>query len=126
MELARDLVKELQSIHFDKYAEVKRASLEEFKYYNECHKFLEAIAGLSCSTPCRLGGDGCLQACEIKSCVQMKKLEGCWHCDELEGCRKFEFLGPFCGDVPKENLRKIRKHGLNKWAEHRGKFYSWE
>jgi len=123
-DLARDLQNELRKVKFDKYAEVKSAFVKEFEHYGECLQVLEAIAGLKCDTPCRAGGDGCLEPCEIKRCVGSKKLEGCWECDELEECERFEFLRPFSGSIPKENIRKIKKYGLDKWAKHRGKFYS--
>ncbi|MBM4447495.1 MAG: DUF3795 domain-containing protein [Chloroflexi bacterium] len=124
-DLAQDLLSELQAVRFDRYAEVKSASVKELKHYEECRQVLDAIVRLGCDTPCRAGGDGCLGPCEIKSCVQMKRLEGCWECDGLEGCGKFEFLKLLHGNVPKENLRKIRKYGLDKRAKHRGKFYAW-
>jgi len=124
-ELVRDLLSELQAVQFDKYAEVKSASVKEFKHYEECRQVLTAIVRLGCDTPCRAGGDGCSGPCEIKGCVQTKKVEGCWECGELERCSKFEFFGLLHGDVPKDNLRKIKKYGLDKWAKHRGKFYSW-
>jgi hypothetical protein len=125
VELARDLMKELQLVRFDRYAEVKSASVKELEHYEECHQVLGAIVKLGCDTPCRVGGDGCLLPCEIKSCVQAKKLEGCWECAVFERCSKFEFFGVFHGDTAKENLRKIKKYGLSKWVEYRGKFYSW-
>jgi len=125
MKSARDLMTELQGVQFDRYAEVKGASVKELKHYEEFCKVLDIIISLGCDTPCRLGGDGCLQACEIKSCVQSKKLEGCWECGEFEECSKFEFLMPIHGDAAKENLRKIKKYGLSKWVEHREKFYPW-
>ncbi len=124
-DLARDLEIELQKAKFDKYAQVKSASVKEFEHYGECLQVLNAIARLKCDTPCRAGGDGCLQTCEIKRCVELKKLEGCWECGELEKCGKFEFLKPFSGDIPKENVRRIREYGLDKWVKHRGKFYLW-
>lgn len=124
-DLAQDLQNELQKVKFDRYAEVKSASVKELKHYEECCQVLAAIVSLGCDTPCRTGGDGCLQPCEIKSCVQSKKLEGCWECGELERCNKFEFFRPIHGDTTKENVRKIKKYGLSRWAEHRGKFYSW-
>jgi hypothetical protein len=124
-ELARDLMTELQAVLFDRYAEVKSASMKELKNYEEFCQVLDAIVSLRCDTPCRLGGDGCLQACEIKSCVQSKKLEGCWECGEFEGCNKFEFFRPIHGDATKENVRKIKEYGLGRWAEHRGRFYPW-
>lgn len=123
--LARDLLSELQAVGFDQYAEVKSAAVKELKYYKECRQVLAAIVGLGCDTPCRAGGDGCSGPCEIKNCVQIKKLQGCWECDELKDCGKFEFLKPVCGDAPQENLRKIKEHGLSKWAKHRGKYYAW-
>jgi hypothetical protein len=123
--LARDLLSELQAIRFDRYAEVKSTSVKELKHYDECCQVLDAIVKLECDTPCRAGGDGCLQPCEIKTCVQSKKLEGCWECGEFEGCDKFEFFRPIHGDTTRENLRKIKKYDLDGWAKHRGKFYAW-
>jgi len=124
-QLARDLTSELQAVRFDKYAEVKSAAVKGLEHYDEYLQVLHTISELGCDTPCRAGGDGCSKPCEIKRCVELKNLEGCWECDELEGCGKFEFLKLLHGNVPKENLRKIRKYGLDKWAKHRGKFYSW-
>ena len=123
--LARDLLNELQRVQFNKYAEVKSVSLSVFEHFKECRQVLEAIVKLRCNAPCRAGGDGCLQTCEIKSCVLAKRLEGCWECDEFEKCQKFEFLKPFSDDNPQANLRKIKKYGLGRWIEHRGAFYQW-
>lgn len=124
-ELARDLMSELQAVRFDRYAEVKSAFVKEFEHYKEFREVLEATARLRCNTPCRLGGDGCLQPCEIKRCAQSKNLDGCWECDEFEKCEKFEFLKPLHSDNPQANLREIKKHGLDRWVKHRGKFYRW-
>jgi hypothetical protein len=125
VELARDLICELQAVQFDKYAEVKSAAVKEMEHYKECRQVLDAIVRLGCDTPCRAGGDGCLGPCEIKRCVKLKNLEGCWECDVLERCDKFEFFKPIHGDTTKGNLRKIKEYGLNGWVEHREKFYSW-
>lgn len=124
-DLARNLGNELQEVKFDKYAEVKSASVKEFKHYKECLEVLGVIAKLKCDTPCRAGGDGRSNSCEIKKCVQSKDFEGCWECDEFEICEKFEFLKPFHGDTPQKNLRKIKEYGLDRWVEHREKFYLW-
>ena len=124
-DLARDLGDELQKVTFDKYAEAKSASVKELGHYREFREVLDAMVKLKCDIPCRAGGDGCMQPCEIKACVQLKGLEGCWQCDEFEACGKFEFLNPICGDTPRENLRKINEYGLDAWAEHRGKYYAW-
>jgi hypothetical protein len=124
-ELARGLLSALYEVKFDKYAKVKSTAMKDLGYYEECRKVLEAIVKLECDTPCRAGGDGCLQPCEIKTCVQSKKLEGCWECSEFEVCNKFESFKSFHGDTTKENLRKIKEYGLESWSEHRGKFYRW-
>jgi hypothetical protein len=125
IDLAEDLATELQKIKFDKYAEVKKNSVEKFNHYKEFFKVLDAIAKLQCDIPCRLGGDGCFEPCEIKKCVQPKNLKGCWECDEFETCKKLDFLKPFHGETPRENLRKIKECGLEKWVTYRGKCYPW-
>jgi len=124
-DLARDLGNELQKVRFDRYAEAKSASVKELGHYREFREVLDAMVKLKCDIPCRAGGDGCIQPCEIKACVQLKGLEGCWQCDEFEGCGKFEFLEPICGDTPQQNLRKIKEYGLDGWAQYRGKYYAW-
>lgn len=124
-DLARVLGKELEKLKFDKYAEVKKISMKEFEHYQECCQVLDAIAKLKCNTPCRAGGDGCLRPCEIKKCVQKKNFKGCWECNEMPRCKRFEFLKPFHGNTPQENLKKIKEYGLDEWVEQRAKFYSW-
>jgi hypothetical protein len=86
---------------------VKSAAVKELEGYDECLQVLGAIVKLGCDTPCRAGGDGCSRPCEIKR------------------CDKFEFFKPIHGDTTKGNLRKIKEYGLNRWVEHREKFYSW-
>jgi hypothetical protein len=125
-QLAKDLKSELQAVQFDKYAAVKSAAVKELEHYNECLEVLDAVVKLGCDTPCRAGGEGCLQRCEVKSCVKSKHIDGCWECDELEECEKFEFLRPVHGDSTKSNLRKIKEYGLDNWAKHRRKFYAWQ
>ncbi len=125
MDLARNLGNELQAVQFGRYAEVKSAFEKKFGDYSTFHEVLGAIAHLRCDIPCRSGGDGCLQPCDIKGCVLSKNLAGCWECKEFEVCGKFQFFKVFHGDAAKKNLRKINKFGLDKWAEHREKFYVW-
>jgi hypothetical protein len=118
-------MEELQAVKFGKYAKVKSTAVKGLEHYGECIEVLDAIVKLGCDTPCKAGGEGCSRPCEIKRCVESKNLAGCWECDALERCDKFEFLRPIHGDTPRANLRKIKEYGLNKWAEHREKFYSW-
>lgn len=125
-QLARDLMSELQAVQFDKYAAVKSAAVKELEHYNECIQVLDTIVKLGCDTPCKAGGEGCLQPCEVKRCVESKNLDGCWECDMFETCDKFEFLRLVHGDTPRGNLRKIKKYGLEGWAKYREKFYPWK
>jgi len=125
VDLAGELWHELQKAQFDKYAAVKSKSVNELENYDQFCQILEVIAQLKCISPCRLGGDGCASSCQIKKCVQSKGMQGCWQCHQMETCSKFEFLTPFHGDNPRENLRKVQKYGLDRWAKHRGKFYPW-
>ena len=124
-DLALELLNELRRVHFEKYAKVKRNSVEEFERYDEMIKAMEVINDLKCNIPCRLGGDGCAKPCEIRKCVPSKRLQGCWECGEFEECNKFEFLKPVHGNGPKENLKIIKKYGLENWAIHREKIYPW-
>ena len=124
-DLARELASELKKVNFDQYAKIKSNFVKEFEHYNKAHKVLDKIVGLKCDTPCRLGGDGCEQGCEIKTCVESQELEGCWQCKEFETCDKFKFLEPYSGDNPRKNLRKIKKYGLEDWVKHREKFYKY-
>jgi hypothetical protein len=123
--LAEDLARELEEIKFAHYTDLKRTSVKEFEHYNEFCEVLDAIAKLQCDVPCRAGGDGCSQPCEIKKCAQLNNFQGCWECDGFETCEKFEFLKPFHGETPRENLRKMREYGLDRWVIHRGKCYPW-
>jgi len=125
-DLARDLLSELQNVQWDKYAEVKSLSVKELEHYQECCEVLETIVRLQCNRACRVGGGCSTFSCEIVECCRKRGFEGCWQCDEFEDCQKFEFLKPFSGDRLLRNLRKIKEVGLDKWVEHRHRFYVWQ
>lgn len=112
-ELADELLKEIDNLHFTEYANVKRTHTREFENLHLLISSLRAISEIDCGTPCRLGGDGCGGSCEIIKCVKSRSLERCWECDDFEGCDKFDFLRPFHGDANLKNLRKIRELGIN-------------
>ncbi|MFC2034220.1 DUF3795 domain-containing protein [Chloroflexota bacterium] len=99
---------------------------EELKYYQECCKVLTTIAELQCSESCRVAGGCPTFSCKIIECCQNRGFEGCWQCSEFESCRNFESLNPFHGKAQIVNLRKIKEFGLDRWIEHRGKFYVWQ
>jgi len=125
-DLARNLAHELQETEFDKYADVESSSVEELRHYKEYCEVLNTIVRLQCNAPCRVGGGCSTFSCKIIECCQHRGLEGCWECDEVEKCDKFEFLKPFCGDMPLQNVRTIKELGLDRWVEHRTKFYIWQ
>ena len=125
-DLAGELLSELQKTEFGKYAAIKSRSVEELEHYEETLKALEAIVELQCNNPCRVGGGCPTFSCKILECCQKRGFEGCWQCNEFENCREFEFLKPYHGDAHLQNVRKIRELGLDKWVEHRQKFFAWQ
>ena len=125
-DLAGELLRELQKTEFEKYAVVKSRSTKDLAHYDETLKALEAIVKLQCNAPCRVGGGCPTFSCGILECCRERGFEGCWECDEFEDCPKFDFLKPYHGDGPLQNLRKIRELGWDRWIEHREKFFTWQ
>ena len=119
-DLAGALLKEFERIHFSEFSK-----LYGFEDYDKVISLLEVLPHLRCDTTCREGKDGSGGSCKVKACVKEKSIEGCWECDEFETCGNLDFLKPFCGDAPLNNLKKIKKYGLENWAEHREKQYPW-
>jgi len=116
----------LDSSEFHKYAEVKTSFGSEFEKYPEFMDVLEGLIDAQCEQTCRVGGGCSGVPCEIMKCAQLKNYEGCWQCEEIEGCDKFVFLEPRCGNMPKNNLKKISEAGMEDWAELRDRFYKWQ
>lgn len=124
-DLANELLNEINKLHFNEYAKVKRTHRKEFENFDSLISSLRAISEIKCEIPCRLGGDGCEGGCEIIKCIKDKSFEGCWECNSFEKCEKLDFLKPFHGEAPVKNLRKIRELGIDNWAKHREKCYPW-
>lgn len=124
-DLAKELLDELAECRYSDYAKIKKTNTPEFASYDAMIACLGAMARIKCEMPCGKGGDGCGGSCDIIRCVKDKSLSGCWECAEFETCGNLDFLIPFHGDVPLNNLRKIKEFGVNSWAKHRGKFYPW-
>ena len=131
-DLARELLCELHATEFDKYAAIKSNSVDQldavkkFEHYGECCKVLEAIAALQCNSPCRIGGGCGPPPCDVLACCREKGFDGCWQCHEFEKCGKFESFRAIYGDSPRQNLRTVKKFGLDKWVGHRHKCYIWQ
>jgi len=124
-DLSDELLREIENHHFSQYADVKRTHAKEFKNFDTFISTLKAISKIKCNVPCRLGGDGSEGSCEIIKCVKNKSIDGCWECVDFEACNKFDFLKPFHGDGPANNLRQIKKHGITRWSQYRDKCYPW-
>ncbi len=124
-DLARELADELKKTEFYKYAQAESSVVEELKHYKEYRKVLDTIARLQCNAPCRIGGGYSTFSCNIIECCRHKGFDGCWECAESEKCDKFEFLKPFCGDMPLQNIKTIKENGLDGWLKSRTKFYIW-
>ena len=125
-DLARDLRKELRQTKFSRIAQTMSETpfFAVYKDYPQCYEVLGAMVKFRCKRTCRGGGGP--PVCKIRSCCQKKGIDGCWQCDEFEKCQKFESFRTIHGDSPRQNLRAIRKFGLDKWVEHRHKCYIWQ
>ncbi|MGD9123709.1 MAG: DUF3795 domain-containing protein [Desulfarculaceae bacterium] len=122
---ARRLRESLAELEFEKYAAIKSEFGKALEHYDQFQQVLDFLAHTECQEPCR-PQDGCVgRPCAIMECAAVKGLEGCWQCPDMEACNKFEFMKPRCGDMPKENLRQIKKLGLEKWVEKRSPYYVW-
>ncbi len=123
---ARALREVLAGSRMDRYARVPSAFSAAFKDYEAFLNVLDYLADRECGQVCRLGGGCGGKPCGVMRCCQKKGFQGCWECPDLEDCGEFEFLAPQCGGLPKENLRMIRRHGLEAWFGRRKPFYVWE
>ena len=123
---ARELKAALAEIGFEKYAAIESPFGRELRHYPQFMEVLDFLAATDCEKPCRPGGGCSGKPCDIMLCAEEKGLEGCWLCDEVEGCDKFSFLAPRCGNMPKENLAKIKKYGMDDWPEKRTPYYVWQ
>ena len=109
-DLARDLRKKLREEKFDLMASGMSKYSKEFGGYETFYETLGAMVRLRCSRRCREGGGH--PGCRIKKCCVKKDYQGCWECDEAEACEKHGFLKPVHGEGNVDNLRRIRKNGL--------------
>lgn len=123
---ARQLKDELERIDFDKYAAIESPFGETFKKYQEFTEVLNKLSNTQCSEMCRTGGGCSGKPCEIMTCCLSRNYDGCWECSELDRCEKFDFLQPRCGDMPKNNVRTIKEHGIENWIKLRDPFYRWQ
>ncbi len=118
-DLARDLRKELRDSRFEKVAEV--IPFMDLEAYQTAYEFMGQMVKMRCKG-CRGGSRS--KFCHIAQCAQKNELEGCWECEDFASCEKLEFLVPVHGDGHLKNLRKIRKDGVDAWAEGKRWWYS--
>ncbi|MDA3789721.1 MAG: DUF3795 domain-containing protein [Desulfobacula sp.] len=123
---AQKLFDELKELEFDKYAEINSGFRANFKDYSIFSDILKSLADIKCNNSCRVGGGCSGNPCKIMECCVSRGYEGCWECTELEECNKFKILETLCGEMPKNNVRKIKEHGIQNWVNLRDKFYIWQ
>ena len=109
-DLARDLRKKLREAKFDVAAQGLSKYFKDFKEYDSCYQVLGAMVRLRCNRTCRTGGGN--PACKARICSRKKEIAGCWECGEFETCTKLDFLKPIHGNANVENLKIIRKKGI--------------
>jgi len=112
-DLARDLRKELRESKFKNFADfMSQTSFGRiYKDYDLCYEVLGAMVKFRCRKGCKAGGGP--PTCKIRKCCQKKNLEGCWKCDEFEKCDKLNFLNPVHENAHRDNLRLIKKKGID-------------
>lgn len=120
---AQTLLRELEREQFHRYAELKGARNVSFRMYDTFFEVLSELPRLQCSRPCRSGGGK--SDCKIRKCAVGKGLKGCWECQSFEGCVSLRPLRTYHGDIPVNNLKLIRKDGIENWANRRGPHYLW-
>lgn len=123
---AQRLVDELQKVEFSEYAKIDSGFRASLKNYGKFIDVLNSLANTKCDKTCRVGGGCSGKPCKIMDCCISKEYEGCWECNEIDKCNNFDILTPVCGDMPKNNLKIIKKNGVATWKSLRNKFYIWE
>jgi len=130
--LADKLLVELEKSEFEEYAKIKSSPKKQLNpvkaldRYPECIEVLDAIANLQCNIPCRIGGGCPTFSCDILKCCTSKGYNGCWQCETFARCNKFEGLHSIHGESPTQNLKEIKKNGINNWTKHRHNCYVWQ
>ena len=123
---ASQLQEKLAAVEFDKYAAVDSPFGANFTEYGTFSKMLNALSDAQCHQPCRVG-NGCSGVpCKIMECCLANDYEGCWDCNKVDECEKFDIIEPRCGEMPKNNIRTIKRMGIENWVEARANFYIWQ
>jgi hypothetical protein len=114
---------ELHKRQFDKYAELMAKENPVFNDYETFVRVLSSLTELKCTKTCRENGGN--PDCKIRACAREKEIKGCWECSYFETCELLEPLSDYHGATPKNNLRLIKKYGIENWADKRGRHYIW-
>jgi hypothetical protein len=120
---ARALADDLDRLDFGRYAAIRSSRDDSLGDYEGFRRYLSALTALRCPGPCAEGGGK--KECAIRDCAGNKGYTGCWDCNTFETCGLLEPFMPFHGDTPRNNLRLIREHGPDNWAQRRGPHYLW-
>ena len=76
---------------------------------------LNFIAELKCPATYRERPDDATK-CEIRKCCRQKGYYACHECADFEKCDKLDTMTELHGQSCIENLRAIKKTGVNEWV----------
>jgi hypothetical protein len=114
-DLARDLRKKLRESEFDEAAKNISKVFKPFENYPQCYEVLGAMVKLRCKRGCRANGGP--PGCAIRKCCHKKGIKGCWECTDFENCSKFNFLKARHGDANVNNLRRLKRSGVDSFIK---------
>ncbi|MEW6172879.1 MAG: DUF3795 domain-containing protein [Bacillota bacterium] len=92
-----------------------------FEKYGDCYEVLGAMVKFRCKRAWKGGGGP--PFCKMRKCCEKKGIEGCWECAGFETCEKLNFLKPSHGVAHIENLKKIRKQGVEEFLKGKKLWY---
>jgi hypothetical protein len=123
-DMARDLRKELRDVQYDKFAKYisKLPKGKKFEHFKDCYDVMGAMMMFRCEGGCRQGGG--TDNCQVRQCNQDKNFEGCWQCTKYEHCKKLDVLNALHGNSHRNNVKEIKKRGINEFAKGNRRWYS--
>lgn len=85
---------------------------KELKDYAKLCDMLNFMVDLKCPATCRARPDGATK-CEIRKCCRGKGYYACHECADFDKCDKLDTMTPLHGQSCIENLRAIKRIGID-------------
>ena len=109
--LSVNLRQKLKEQNFDQVSQVLSEAEKGYKHYPQFSEVLDLLVNLRCKKTCRERVEP--TSCQMRGCCLEKGIQGCWECEEFETCTKLDSLKPLRRDAHIQNLRKIKKKGVD-------------